>query len=289
MSEDRLQEEAGHHAEEADALIDLGRFQEALAACSRAIASDPENAFHYYTLARIHLGLENHQEALAAARQVISLEPEWPFGYFIISICLHNVLDFDGELQAAEHAVSLAPEEPDLLDRLARAQMRSGLLRKAKITATQLTKVSPEDADTHSLLSDICFQLDDYKTAEPHVREALRQQPENHILHNDLGRIHLVTKQWRDAIDAFYNAVKLQPGEQIYRDNLNMAVTCWADSNIWKGKRGEALASLPPEILSFYQHKRESRTAFQKLGMFGPMLIVLVVLILLVQFFNSIN
>ncbi len=119
------------------------------------------------------------------------------------------MIDFDGELQAAEHAVSLAPEDPDLLDRLARAQVQSGLLKKARVTAIQLTKVAPENADTHSLLCDICLELNDYKTAEAHISEAIRQQPENHGLHNDMGRVHLGKKAWHDAVIAFYNAVKL--------------------------------------------------------------------------------
>ncbi len=108
MSDGRLASAANQHVDQAVVLIDLGRFKEALVACSRAIATDMEDPFNYYTLSRIHLALDNKQEALEAARQVISLAPEWPYGYYIISICLNQVIDFDGELQAAEHAVSLA-------------------------------------------------------------------------------------------------------------------------------------------------------------------------------------
>ncbi len=288
MKHDYQREESNLRLEETEVLIELGRIEEALAACSRAIASDPENPFLFYSLARIHLGLEHYQEATDAARRIIGLAPEWPYGYFIISIGLHRLLDFDGELKAAEHAASLDPEDPTLVDRLARAQMQSGLLKKAKVTATQLIKVAPEDAETHSLLGDICFALDEYETAERHIREALRRQPEDHVLHNDLGRTHLARKRWRDAIDAFFCATKLRPAEAAYRDNLNVALTNWADSSIWKGKRDEALAALPPGILSFYQYKRSSRTAFERLGVFGPALIMLAGLILLTWLFSSI-
>lgn len=183
MRETERAEGAGLHAEEAELLIRLKRYPEALAACSRAIAQDPEDAGNYFDLARIHLLLGQDCEAQEAAQQATSLAPQWPYGFYIMSHCLHKRLDFSGELRAAEYAVSLDPESPALLERLVRAQMQSGQLKAAGTTAAELVKVSPEDADTHSLLSDICFELNDYRCAETHLREALRQTPEDHVLH----------------------------------------------------------------------------------------------------------
>lgn len=287
MSRVGVENDVNPHAEEANVLIGLKRYKEALAACARAIASDPEEPSNYGTLTLIHLQLEQNREALEAARNVVTLAPEWAYGYYLMSICLHARLDFDGELKAAEHALSLDPEDPTLLDRLARAQIQSGQLKRAKVTATQLTRVSPEDADTFSLLSDICFELDDYANAETHLLAALRLTPEDHVLHNDLGRIHLARKAWQPAMDAFYNAAKLHPGEKTYQDNLNLAISSWLDSQTIRGKRAQSLETLAPEMRAFYQHKLDSRSAFQRLGVFGPMVVVLMLLAALTYFFNS--
>jgi tetratricopeptide (TPR) repeat protein len=287
MSQVGVESQATPYAEEAQVLIELKRYQEALTACSRAIASDPEEPANYATLTRIHLQLKQNQDALEAAKMVITLAPEWPYGYYLMSICRHNLLDFDGELNAAEHALSLDPEDPILLDRLARAQIQSGLLKRAKLTATQLTRISPEDVDTYSLLSDICFELDDYANAETHLLSALQLTPEDHVLHNDMGRIHLARKAWLAAVDAFYKAVKLQPAAKIYQDNLKMAITNWLDSQTIRGNRSQALEMLAPEIRAFYRHKLDSRTAFERLGIFGPILASIALLAILVILFNS--
>ncbi len=287
MSRIEVETETDAHAEEARVLLNLKRHQEALAACSRAIASDPEEPSHYGILTQIHLQLKQYREALEAARNVVALAPEWAYGYYLMSICLHNCLDFDGELRAAEHALSLDPEEPIWLDRLARAQMQSGLLKRAKVTATQLVGVNPEDADTFSLLSDICFELNDFAGAESNLLEALRLTPEDHVLHNDLGRIHLARKAWQAAMDAFYHAAKLHPAGKAYQDNLNLAISSWLDSQTLRGKRSQALEELPPEIRAFYRHKLDARSAFERLGMFGPMLVTLALLGALTFLFNA--
>lgn len=289
MRETEQAERAGLHAEEAELLIGLKRYPEALAACSRAIAQDPEDAGNYFDLARIHLLLEQDRDAQEAAQQAITLAPEWPYGFYIMSVCLHRRLDFDGELRAAAHAVSLDPENPLLLERLVRAQMQSGQLKKARTTAAELVKVSPEDADTHSLLSDICFELSDYRCAETHLREALRQTPENHVLHNDLGRIALARKRWREAIDAFHHAVKLQPDAATYHNNLNLAISYWLDSRGLGKMRSRALDELPSEIRAFYQYRQARRTPFQRLGGFGPVLVIVILLLVLTYFFDAIR
>jgi len=232
--------------------------------------------------------LVQDREALEAAQRVIALAPEWPYGYYILSACLHKRLDFDGELKAAEHAASLDPENPILLDRLARAQMQSGLLNRARTTATELVKVSPEDADTHSLLSDICFELNDFRYAETHLREALRQTPEDHVLHNDLGRIALAQKKWREAIDAFYHAAKLQPEATTYHNNLNLAISYWLDTRGVGKKRRLALEELAPGIRAFYRHRQDSRTPFQRLGSFGPVLVIVILLLVLTYLFDAV-
>lgn len=288
MSELWVEAETNPHAEQAEVLIGLKRYKEALSACSRAIASDPEDASNYAALTRTHLLLKQNQEALKAARNVISLEPEWSHGYYLISICLHNALDFDGELHAAQHALSLDPEDPTLLDRLARAQIQSGQLKQAKSTATQLAHISPENAETFSLLSDICFELNDYKNAETHLLSALRLMPEEHILHNDLGRIHLARKDYEPAIDAFYNAAKLHPAEKLYQENMNLAISDWLDKQLLAGKRkSHAIEELEPGIRAYYKDKLARRTAFERLGMFGPALIALSLLVLMTLLFNT--
>ncbi len=274
------------HAEEAWVLIDLKRYKEALAACSRAIASDPEEASHYATLVRIHLLLKQYKEALDAARRVVSLAPEWPYGYYLASICLHHCLDFDGELRAAEHALALNPEDPDLLDRVARAQIQSGLLNKARTTATQLCRVSPETSGTFSLLSDICFELNDYENAEAYLLSALKIDPEDAVLHNDLGRIRLARKSWQLAIEAFYTAAKIQPVIKVYQDNLNIAISDWLDNQAIRGKRSQALEALAPEVRAFYRHKLDCRSAFERLGMFGPILSMVILLAMLTFIFD---
>ena len=71
-------------------LYDLGRDQEALVVCERAIHQDPNFAYAYFTIGSLLYELGRNQEALAACEQAIRLDPNFALAYCNMSFVLHE-------------------------------------------------------------------------------------------------------------------------------------------------------------------------------------------------------
>src|SRR6266567_4730923 len=73
--------EAFAYGNKGDALNNLGRYQEALAAYEQAIGLDPNLALAYSNKGAALNNLGRYQEALAAYEQAIGLDPNNAFAY----------------------------------------------------------------------------------------------------------------------------------------------------------------------------------------------------------------
>lgn len=244
------------HAAKVETLLELGRYQEAVRESALAIAADPEDPINFFNLSRAHLALDDPQGAQQAAESAIRLDPEMPAGFYMLSFALHAQHNFTGELKAAEAAARLNPEAAALLDRLARAQLQSGMTRQAQQTALKLVELDPEDADTHSLIADISLEIDDFDRAETHLFEALRQRPDDAVLINDLGRLHMGRKHWKQAREAFHRALKTDPGNPTYLKNLEVAAGLSTSKSIFASrKHAEADSDLPEDLQRHFEHQ----------------------------------
>ncbi len=79
--------------------------------------------------------------------------------------------------QAAQEAVAALPQEPDLLERLARAQLAAGDRAQAGKTYNQLTTLAPSRASGWLGLAQLRFLDKDLAGAEREVKRALEAEP----------------------------------------------------------------------------------------------------------------
>lgn len=97
--------------EEAYALLESERHEEALAACDRAIALDPDDAWAWFSKGYVLCGLQRYEESLAAYDRAIQLDPTYALAYHNkgwVLICLQR---YQEALDALEYAIQLAPNE----------------------------------------------------------------------------------------------------------------------------------------------------------------------------------
>ena len=265
---------------QAEILLDLRRYPDATKLIARALASDPQLAEHHFQMARALAGQSEWVKAKEFCMSGLGNEPNSAVGFYILSFVEHHLRDFDAELQAAERAAELDPEAGFALDRLARAQLQSGMLRDARASATQLVALEPESADAHELLADLCLEVNDGKAAEMHVREALRYAPENAGLINDLARAQMAQKNFRDAVDTLLSALKIDPGSETLAQNLYHCVDEHVGSALTPEMRRQRLAELPIVAQQYNQFRRDRRGLLQKPWVVaGSWLLALVLLV----------
>ncbi|MEV6975208.1 tetratricopeptide repeat protein [Kitasatospora sp. NPDC093806] len=166
--------------EQASALMDLDRHDDARALLARRIAEDPSDANAWLHLATCHLTLRDFDEALAAAGEAAALSPETSYAQYVRTISLRRLGRPDEALAAAHEAIRLAPNGfrgfIALSEALGAWQPRWPEALDAAATAVRL---GPEEVGAHYALWKAALFNGRLDVSRQAVRETLRIDPQN--------------------------------------------------------------------------------------------------------------
>lgn len=89
---------------QADALKEQGKLEEAVVLLQQLIEQDPSYALGHSALAKHLTTLKRHDEAIAHAKKVTELEPQEPFSFTALSVTYQRA----GKIPEAEDAMARA-------------------------------------------------------------------------------------------------------------------------------------------------------------------------------------
>lgn len=247
-----------------ETLLELGRFEQAVTECTKALGQHPESIELLSQLVRGHLGNTHFHEAEKACQRLVRAQPEYAFAHYLHSLTLHNLKHFDGELASAKEAARLEPQEPHYLYRLAESQMQSGLLKEARATANQALKLAPNDFGTLHLLGNLELELDQYSEAEQYFLAALRLQPDDAASLNQLAITLRCQKREKEAIDMLFLALKQHSADDTLQYNLFEYIKYYLDRKTVRGGRKKALRELPVPVQMFFQDYQKRTSIFNR-------------------------
>jgi tetratricopeptide (TPR) repeat protein len=215
----------------AEALIAVGRYAEAIEKLRPAISSDPQNPELHGLLGSALLGMKQWKEALRAGRSAAALAPDTVQPYLVIAFALLPLSKPRKALKAAMEALRLNPMEPASMHAVAEAQLMCGKVKDAEAMASRLIELQPEsptgfDLRGRALIGRKRFPLTgrkQFRDAEADFREALRLQPDDVGLNNNLGVALQEQKKKKEAIEAFERAAKADPTAKRPQENLVIA------------------------------------------------------------------
>jgi tetratricopeptide (TPR) repeat protein len=208
----------------AQALIDVGRWREALKPLRQALVIEPKNGEALCRISFAWLQLGDFEQALAYADSVIQNEPWNEWGHRLRGRALLRLSRKSEAIASAEEAVRLAPHWPDTLCFLAEAQIANQRLSEAWQTAMWAREIAPEAPKSHVVLAMVAMERKSWREAEEHLRKALSLHPTSHAVLNDLGVCLLNQKQEREAIEMFRQAARANPAAEVVRNNLKNSV-----------------------------------------------------------------
>ncbi|TQV76448.1 tetratricopeptide repeat protein [Aliikangiella marina] len=250
-----------------EALIDISRYEDAEKLSREALASEPEDAYLLFLLARAQFGQSAYDQCEATLHACLAADPEFSWAYYLLSLLHHIEKRFNSEIQCAEKAASMAPQEPTFIQRLAEAYLTSGEVKQAKAVLQQLLEIEPDSKAAHQLMGDIDFRLTNYAAAETHYRQALTFDPENIELLNDLARSLYGQKgKHQEALDMWFNMVQLDPTNPVLTDNLISSIKDWQGEKSASGKGKNQLSDLPQALQYFYEDHQKRQSFMQKWG-----------------------
>ncbi len=166
--------------EQASALMDLDRHDDARALLARRIAEDPADANAWLRLASCHLSTEDYEEALTAAAEAIALAPETSYAHYVRAYSLRRTGRPEEALAAAHETIRLAPQGwrgfVALSEALGAWQPRWPEAFEAAATAV---RNGPESVTAHYTLWKAALLNGRSDVQRQAVREVLRIDPQN--------------------------------------------------------------------------------------------------------------
>jgi Flp pilus assembly protein TadD len=171
------------------------------------------------------LAAGRYREAVQALRDVADVDtPNWQL-QCALAEALVQTGQFKAALSAARLAEQIQPKSPRVLQMLAEAQLALNRPAEAAATASRIIELAPHSAVGYDLRGRIASSRKHYADAEVDLREALRLEPGNWALYNNLGVTLRHLKRDKEAIDMLAKAAAINPNARVVRRNLFGATT----------------------------------------------------------------
>ncbi|MFE6843582.1 tetratricopeptide repeat protein [Streptomyces sp. NPDC057686] len=238
--------------QQADALFDLGRHEQAAALAAQHLAGHPDDADALVLLARCRHRLGDDQQALTAVEHALRVAPGSVSGWLVRTHVLLALKEYKQAEESARRAVELAPQYwashytlGSVLDRSGRRKHK----RAAHESARRAVALAPEESDAYVLLGLTAHHTRGYHLAQQAYETALRLNPENNTAHNNLALLHL-RRQWRRpgswarAAEGFVQAAALDVDDRHARHNLEKMAWASLTGSRWVAFAGALAVAL---------------------------------------------
>jgi tetratricopeptide (TPR) repeat protein len=204
----------------ANALIEMGRPEEAIPLLVRAIALEPDDVHTRcrFVLALMRVGKQPEALEHAEAALAVDASREWP--HRLRAILLGQQGSHKEALESALEAVRIEPELPSALYTLGSVYVNLKRYRDADEVGVQILEAAPDDSDSHELLSFIAVRQNKHRDTEKHARESLRLNPENMDAMRFLAIGLRGQGKNKEATEAWLEVVRRNPTNKSYRHEL---------------------------------------------------------------------
>ena len=218
----------------ANALLKLGRNDEALQASEKAIEIDPNYAIAWNNKAAAFLNLGKYNDGLLAAEKANELDPSYAIAWSNKASALNSLGKCDEGLKAAEKAIELNPSFAIAWSERANAFINLGKNDEALQSAEKATELDPNYAFGWSNKAAALNNLARYDEAILSAEKAIELKP--NLSNAWLNKGLALDRQGKhnDSIKAYDKAIELKPNNAMAWNNKGFAL-------YGQGKYDEAL------------------------------------------------
>jgi tetratricopeptide (TPR) repeat protein len=220
--------------EEAWALCDLRRFEDAAALARRALASSPTDLDALGILTEALLGCGRPAEALPIAERYLALAPESAVGFELLGWSLHKLGKHESAVDAMREATRRDPAHAMYRVMLTESLLswrkwmlvsagpakKAAVLDEATAMAAEAVRLDPTLAATHAAQALVAEYRGDLDDASAAALRALALDPNNHVVRNLLG---IITDRQGDVVaaaDHHLASARAEPRSQLGLHNL---------------------------------------------------------------------
>jgi len=205
------------------ALIDEGRYQEAIEDFNKAIFLNPAFYQAYASRAAVYDRTGQLDKALADMDMAVSLSAFYKTYY-----ARARLFEKKGEVEKAvrdfKQAIAHNPSYINAYVDLGLLYSKTGSYKNAVESFRGALALDPGHDYAHYGSGKALANLGDLNRALEHFRTAVRLRPGSALYRNMLGITYGQKSLFNDAVEQFREAVRLDPSESAYRENLERAL-----------------------------------------------------------------
>lgn len=210
--------------------IALERWEEARAACQRAIELDPKLTEAYVNLGTLLLG-RDPSAAAAPLRKAVELIPAQSRPRYLLGLALERTGDFSGAIEALEGAVRLDPRGIEAQLALARVLLRAARNPSAEAAARAALVLEPDSDAARLALAHSLDAQQKPEAAEAYRRYLELQSGDREALFR-LAHLLFEQKQYEDALAALD---RMDGAQRPTLDSLRLRADIQVAQSRWDG------------------------------------------------------
>ncbi|OYV87985.1 MAG: hypothetical protein B7Z73_09345 [Planctomycetia bacterium 21-64-5] len=201
-----------------------GHSQRATELIGRAIELRPDAAPYHANLAEALRALGRYEEAAESCRAALRLRPDYPEALNNLGLALYELRRYDEALAQYDAALEQRPNFAMAQNNRGTALVGMGEKERAAEAYRAALELDPKLALAHANLGQLL--ADDGKLLEglAHCREAVRHGPALPAAHNNLGNVLRALERWAEAGEAYAEAVRVQPDLAVAHANAGLTL-----------------------------------------------------------------
>ncbi|KAJ3287708.1 Peroxisomal membrane signal receptor PTS1 [Borealophlyctis nickersoniae] len=202
---------------------------ESILALEAAVQRDPADAKAWYELGVRQQENENEVAAIAALRQAVKHDPTVLDAWIGLAVSYTNEGCKDDAYDALERWMGNSPRYKGIVERRLTSGEDAEMPRHAQVTGMFLEAaregINGElDADVQTALGVLFNVSVEYDKAVDCFEAALSARPQDYLLWNKLGATLANSTNSQRAMDAYFNALEINPS--YIRARYNLAISC---------------------------------------------------------------
>lgn len=194
------------------------------------LENDPADFSANFNLGALLLSRKEIPAATDYLRRALRSRPEQPSALNSLGVALESDGRFDEAVEQFRHALRAQPDYTDARYNLANALAAQGKMEEAAADFRLVLAANPDDARAREHLAAALTQLGDsaasggrFAAAADSYRELVGLEPGNADYRNNYGIVLVRSGNLAGAIEQFQAALKVDPGHQAARRNLDLA------------------------------------------------------------------
>lgn len=205
------------------ALLDQGRFEEAVAHCSEALRINPNHAKIHCALGAALAGQGRFEEATRRFSEALRLEPNAE-AHNDLGSALNELGRFEEAISHFSQAIRLRPGFAEAHANLGLGLAKQGRLGEAVPHFSEALRIEPDFEGAHYNLGLALAGQGRMKEAIPYFFEAVKIKPDFAEAHYNLGALLAGQGRLGEAIRHFSEALRIRPDFAEAKYSLNRAL-----------------------------------------------------------------